>query len=174
MNRAIEETDVRIAHLKYLSYLNQYEQCKNVNWITSLNEANIPFANVQREIILRANYLSAMKNYKNVMRKFQRIKFLEMYPPAPKMPKQKVLSKKEAQSKTEDVCSICLEYHAKIDTVMTSCGHRFGLVCFNQWKNTPPHNQITKCPLCKQHVLKTCVFINRKTTVQNKIINVID
>jgi hypothetical protein len=170
MNNIIDDSDVRVAHLRYLSLLNQYEQCKSANWIAAANNANIAFSDLEQEYILKTNYIAAMNNYKSLMRQYQKIKFLELYPPTPKLPKlpkQKVLSKKEAQSNMDDQCSICLEKHQKINTVLTSCGHQFGLICFNQWKNASMNqNQITKCPLCKQNVSKTCTFINRKQQVK--------
>jgi hypothetical protein len=51
-------------------------------------------------------------------------------------------------------CAICLESHIKGETILTDCGHKFGLKCWTMWLGTPVrngrHNARKKCPACNK------------------------
>lgn len=61
--------------------------------------------------------------------------------------KQKILPHRQKTILKGDIitCAICLEDFDKSRTIITPCGHKFHLTCYNQLKS----NNHTQCPICK-------------------------
>ena len=72
----------------------------------------------------------------------------------PNYKKKTLLIKTISQDEiNEDVCGICLENHAKTDSVETCCEHHFGKTCFQSWTDTRKENgQQVYCPMCKKEL----------------------
>lgn len=54
------------------------------------------------------------------------------------------------KSNMDDACAICCETHLVRDSVLTSCKHAFGRLCFQTWsRSCAARSTPTSCPLCK-------------------------
>ena len=67
-----------------------------------------------------------------------------------------------------DGCPICYEDHKMVESVLTPCGHYFGLQCINESikKNLSKKEEVL-CPLCRSHLHKLVVYrprVNRQNT----------
>ena len=61
------------------------------------------------------------------------------------------LSRSELDAEMDDVCIICMEPHSIGQTLLTSCGHRFGTECFSAWnKQCCEMRKCVNCPMCKR------------------------
>jgi hypothetical protein len=62
----------------------------------------------------------------------------------------KIVSKALLKKPTDDVCPICYDKHLLGDVIQTSCNHKIGKLCYQQWVDQCNHNQknIT-CPVCR-------------------------
>lgn len=70
-------------------------------------------------------------------------------PRAPAPPKTKItktLSAAKLNVLNEDNCGICMESHTLRDSVHTSCGHCFGIVCYEIMLK---YNINAACPMCR-------------------------
>jgi hypothetical protein len=61
-------------------------------------------------------------------------------------------------------CSICLDYHIKGDTIMTSCKHEFGRICFTNWMTKDICNHC--CPNCREKI--THIYLYKKVISSTK------
>ena len=60
-----------------------------------------------------------------------------------------VLSKAKWDAPMEDVCGICMESHTMCDTLITSCNHSFGKVCYGKWAAIRTNSRLcVSCPMC--------------------------
>jgi hypothetical protein len=61
-------------------------------------------------------------------------------------------ARKQAKSiEMEDICSICLEYHTRADTIVTCCGHSFGRKCLSTVvKMARKQRKQFHCPICRR------------------------
>jgi hypothetical protein len=66
------------------------------------------------------------------------------------------LKRRHFERNCSQECSICLESHIKGETILTDCGHKFGLKCWTDWLGTPVrtnrgrHITQKKCPACNK------------------------
>jgi hypothetical protein len=51
----------------------------------------------------------------------------------------------------QEPCSICSAKHGKAHALILSCGHSFGIKCFNKWADVCiNNNNNVNCPLCRE------------------------
>ena len=90
-------------------------------------------------------------------------------------PQIKIISQKEMNTPLEDICGICIELHAKINTIKTCCNHNFGKLCFETWANTCKQNKkVMNCPLCKKENLCITSFKLRKKSLHKVKIIIVE
>ena len=67
----------------------------------------------------------------------------------------KTLPKNVLSVPCEDICCICMNTHTKYDTIMTDCGHEFGMKCYVNWINS---NNNQNCPNCRKYLPKCTIY----------------
>lgn len=84
-------------------------------------------------------------------------------PQAPKIKikvKSKSLSKEEFESMNPDVCGICLDYHAKSNSLLCNCNHLFGKDCIKKWKNIcNKQKKDLSCPSCREKITQQTKYL---------------
>ncbi len=80
--------------------------------------------------------------------------------------KVKAISKALVATTIPDICAICLNSHDKCDSIMTDCGHQFGLQCWTSWSNIT-HGK-PKCAMCNKQQPNITMFKPRQATQPKK------
>jgi hypothetical protein len=79
----------------------------------------------------------------------------------------KTLPKNVLSVPCEDICCICMNTHTKYDTIMTDCGHEFGMKCYVNWINS---NNNQNCPNCRKYLPKCTIYNPPGSRRRNKAI----